>query len=204
MFAYIDPILFPDECEVLQVSADRHVYTIFKNGSSSLRKTGYKKINPEQLRELKVVEVFLRDPLDRYVSGVQTYLKNLGPGYDRETVLKLIDQHLFLNRHFSLQFHWLVNLARHTPAQIQIHSVSELKDLTSLNKNKMIRDTDLTARYSANARLMFYLELDRILIDDFMGQTVSFKDVVAHVKQHHPMLYQEVLERSQTLCGVLD
>jgi hypothetical protein len=204
MFAYIDPILFPDECEVLQVSADRHVYPIFKNGSSSLRKTGYKKIEPDQLSELKVIEVFLRDPLDRYVSGVQTYLKNLGPKYDRETVLNLIDQHLFLNRHFSLQFHWLVNLARHTRAQIQIRSVTELSDLTSLNKNKMIRDTSLNQRYSGNSRLMFYLQLDRILIDKFMGQTVSFQDIVAYIKQHYPVLYQEVLARSQTLCSVLD
>ena len=204
MFAYIDPIIFPDDCEILQVSADRYVYPIFKNGSSSLRKTGYRKISALEFADVKTVEVFLRDPLDRYISGVQTYLKKLDYKYDRETVLSMIDQYLFLNRHFCLQFHWLINLSRHTQAQIHVRSISELKDLTNLVWNTAPDDKDLVARFAVNQKLDFYLQLDKILINDFMHKIVRFQDVVAHVKQNYPELYQEILGRSQNLCSVLD
>jgi hypothetical protein len=204
MLSYIDPVLFPDECKILQVSADRYIYPIFKNGSSSLRKSGFKEINPQEFAGLDTVEVFLRDPFDRYVSGVQTFLSHLGPELDRETVLHLIDQYLFLNRHFCLQFHWLVNLARHTPARIHVKSIKELNNDTDYNWNMTVRDQELFDRFDKNSRLKFYLELDRILIDDFMNQTVHFKHIVQHIKHEYPTLYQEVLLRSQTLCSVLD
>jgi hypothetical protein len=204
MFAYIDPIIFPDDCEILQISADRYVYPIFKNGSSSLRKTGYRKISASEFANVKTVEVFLRDPLDRYVSGVQTYLKKLDCKYDRETVLGMIDQYLFLNRHFCLQFHWLINLSRHTQAQIHVRSISELEDLTNLIWNTAPDDKYLAARFAGNQKLDFYLQLDKILINDFMHETVRFQDIVAHVKQNYSELYQEILGRSQNLCSVLD
>ena len=204
MFAYIDPIIFPDECRILQISADRYVYPIFKNGSSSLKKTGYREVEHSELANLKVVEVFLRDPLDRYVGGVQTYLLHLGSNLDRDTILHVIDQYLFLNRHFCLQFHWLINLSRYTQARIHIRSMNELDQITNLTWNVLARDAELNDRFKRNAKLGFYLELDRILLDDFMGQTVYFKDIVAHVKNRYPVLYDEILGRSQLLCGVLD
>jgi hypothetical protein len=180
------------------------VYPIFKNGSSSLKKTGYREIEHCELANLEVVEVFLRDPLDRYVSGVQTYLLHLGSNFDRDTILHIIDQYLFLNRHFCLQFHWLINLSRHTQARIHIRSINELDQITDLTWNVLTRDTELSDRFKRNAKLGFYLDLDRILIDDFMGQTVYFKDIVAHIKCQYPVLYDEVLGRSQILCSVLD
>jgi hypothetical protein len=204
MFAYIDPIIFPDECRILQVSADRYVYPIFKNGSSSLKKTGYRQVEHSELANLEVVEVFLRDPLDRYVSGVQTYLLHLGSNFDRDTILHMIDQYLFLNRHFCLQFHWLINLSRYTQARIRIRSMNELDQITNLTWNVLTCDAELSDRFKRNAKLGFYLELDRILLDDFMGQTVYFKDIVAHIKYRYPVLYDEILGRSQLLCSVLD
>lgn len=204
MFSYLDPLIFPDECRILQVSVDRYVYPIFKNGSSSLKKTGYREIEPRELIDLEVVDVFLRDPLDRYVSGVQTYLLHQENRFDRNTILHLIDQYLFLNRHFCLQFHWLANLARHTPARIHICSMKEFDQVTDLQWNVLTRDMDLTNRFGCNKKLQFYLELDRILIDQFMGQTTQFKDIVAHIFHQHPILYNEILGRSQILCSVLD
>lgn len=204
MFSYIDPILFPDECKILQVSSDRYVYPIFKNGSSSLKKSGYREVESCELANIQTVEVFLRDPFDRYVTGVQTYLMHLDPTMHKETVLKLIDQYLFLNRHFCLQFHWLVNLARHTQANICIRSIEQLDQITDFTWNETTRDQSLSDRFARNQKLKFYLDLDRILVDDFVNQTVSFKDILAHIKHRRPELYQEVLKRSQTLCGVLD
>jgi hypothetical protein len=204
MLSYLDPILFPDDCKILQVSHDQFVYPIFKNGSSSLRKSGFASVPTSQFVDLKVVQVFLRDPFERFIGGVQTYLSHLDNTYDPDTVIAMIDQHLFLNRHFCLQFHWLVNLARHTPALIAIRPISELSQITQRNSNTMIHNESLSSRFHNHMRLKFYLELDRIIIDDFTGKTVKFQDIVAHIHKVNPELYQEVIQRSKTICSVLD
>lgn len=203
MFSYLDPVLFPDECKILQVSDNRYVYPIFKNGSSSLTKSGYTPVSPLQIQQLDVVDVFLRNPLQRYVSGVQTYLKRLPSNCDRETVLYMIDEYLFLNRHFCLQFHWLVNLARHTQANMHMLSVDKINKLTDIKWNTQEQDYELLERFSKNQKLQFYLGLDQIIIDQFMNKTVSLKQIVDYIKQQNTELYKEVVSRSQQLCTVL-
>jgi hypothetical protein len=204
MLGYIDPIIFPDECEVLEVAPNRYVYNIFKNGSSSLRKSGFRQLSLDEVAALDVVEVFVRDPYERYVSGVQTYLRYLNPAQDRNTVLDMIDQFLFLNRHFALQFHWLVNLARHTSASITIRPLSDMGMITDLMWNTLTRDEKLIKHFEDNDRLWFYLQLDKILTEDFVGQTVKFKDIIAHIHTSYPVLYEEVIQRTKDLCVVLD
>lgn len=203
MLGYIDPILFPDECEVLEVAPDRYVYNIFKNGSSSLRKSGFRRLLIDEIVQLDTVEVFVRDPYERYVSGVQTYLRYLDPGQDRDTVLSMIDQFLFLNRHFALQFHWLVNLARYTTANITIRPMSDMGQTTDLTWNALSRDEELLKHFQDNDRLWFYLQLDDALLE-FTGKTIKFKDIIEHIHTAYPTLYQEVIQRSQNLCTVLD
>ena len=111
MLSYLDPVLFPDEILVIELTANRYVYPIFKNASSSLFETAKATLNTTQIKRIGHVEVFVREPFERYVSGVQTYLR-MNPHLDRTTALSMIDEYLFLNRHFTLQFHWLVNLMR--------------------------------------------------------------------------------------------
>jgi len=204
MLSYIDPILFPDKCEILEISPGQYVYNIFKNGSSSLRMSGLKSVPSNKFDQLETVQVFLRDPLDRYISGVQTYISTLSDDLDKSTVLSMIDQYLFFNSHFSLQFHWLVNLARHTPALIHIKSLDQLSSITNMHRNSQVRDQQLCNRFNNNKKLQFYLELDKILINDFMNQTATLKDIVAHIQQHRPDVYQEVILRSKHICSVLD
>lgn len=204
MLGYIDPIIFPDECEVLEVAPGRYVYNIFKNGSSSLRKSGFRQLSLDEVAALDTVEVFIRDPYERYVSGVQTYLSQLDLAQDRATVLSMIDQFLFLNRHFALQFHWLVNLARYTSASITLRPLSDMGLTTELTWNAIARDEQLIKHFQDNDRLWFYLKLDKILIDTFIGQTVKFKDIIAYIHTSYPVLYEETIQRVNDLCAVLD
>ena len=204
MLSYLDPILFPDDCKILQISHEQFVYPIFKNGSSSLRKSGFASVPQSDLEDLKVVEVFLRDPFERFVGGVQTYLSHLDHRYDPDTVIAMIDEHLFLNRHFCLQFHWLVNLARHTPALIKIRPISELNQITKRYSNTMTHSDHLSDKFQNHQRLQFYLELDRTIINKFMGTTVQFQDIVSHIQTERPELYLEVIQRTKNICSVLD
>jgi hypothetical protein len=201
MLSYLDPILFPDECEVLEIGFGNFVYPIFKNGSSSLRGDNPVVINKYKIKAIVNINVYLREPFERYISGVQTYLRH-NPHLDRATALTMIDQYLFLNRHFALQFHWLVNLNRFYDGYLTFKSIDELGDITDNTFNTLERDQSIVDYFSNNAKLLFYLELDKALLE-FVGKTVKFKDVLVHIHAFYPDLYDEVIKRSQDLCNVL-
>lgn len=203
MLSYLDPILFPDQCQILEVGPDRYVYPIFKNGSSSLTAANPRALNYFEMRDLRTVEVFLREPFERYVSGVQTYLRQ-NPHLDRVTALTMIDQYLFLNSHFSLQFHWIVNLQKFTDAWMYFRPIEELHTATEHTWNMLARDQTLVDYFGSNQKLKYYLQLDKILYEDFMGQTVPLKQIVRFIQNNHSNLYNEVIARSIQICNVLD
>jgi hypothetical protein len=202
MLGYLDPMLFPDEILVIEFTKGRYVYPIYKNGSSGLFELCYSTLDTDQIRQLDHIEVFLREPFERYVSGVQTYLR-YNPHLDRATALSMIDEYLFLDRHFALQFHWIVNLQRFTDASMTFKNMSELHNDVGKTWNALTRDQSLIDYFNDNQKLWFYLLLDKILYEDFMGQTVKMSTIVAHIKDKHPVLYEEVIRRSQELCTVL-
>lgn len=203
MLSYIDPILFPDDILVIELTQGRYVYPIYKNGSSGLFEKAKTILSPDAIRNLTHIEVFVREPFERYISGVQTYLR-YNPHLDRVTTLTMIDEYLFLNRHFALQFHWLVNLQRFTnDASITFAPMSELDNAIGDTWNALTRDQSLIDYFEENDKLHFYLQLDKILYEDFMGKTVKFLDIMVHIHTFYPVLYEEVIERSQKLCAVL-
>jgi len=203
MLGYLDPILFPDDIEVLEVSPNRYVYPIFKNGSRSLISKDYRTLSKGEILDLDQVEVFVRDPFERYVSGVQSYLR-LNPNLDRATALTMIDRYLFLDRHFSLQFHWLVNLRRFCDPWIHIRPLDDLTSATDLVWNTIARDQQLVDHFQPNLKLWYYLQLDKILTEDFLGQSVKMSMILAHIRIKYPDLQNEIVLRAHSICNVLD
>jgi hypothetical protein len=202
MLSQLDNIIFPDRCDVLEiVPSQRYVYPIFKNGSSSL--SGGRTVSPEELKQIEVIDVYVRDPYERFLSGVQTFLTQ-HPSYDRKTLLLFISEYLFFNRHFCPQFHWLVNLRRHTDAKIRINHLSTLSTITTLHENRQDKDPAIDAIFKSNAKLHFYLSIDKVITEVLVGQTVRFSDIVKLIKIRHPDVYVEVIQRSKDLCNVLD
>jgi hypothetical protein len=203
MLSYLDPLLFPDECDILEVSTNRYVYPIFKNGSSSLYESGFRKLSTQEVAELNEVEILVRDPFDRFVSGVHSYVEYLDPDLDRTTALHFINQHIFLNRHFATQFHWLVNLQRYTRAKIKISPMTELASMTDLKFNDKPKYDNIRQQLGQNNKIHFYLQLDKVLTENLLGTTADFQTIVATLKFNYPAVYQEIIERSKTLCNVL-
>jgi hypothetical protein len=205
MLSQLDNIIFPDRCDVLEiVPSQRYIYPIFKNASSSLYSSGFRTVDMVELADIKNIEVLVRNPFERFISGVQTYIDNLDPNLDRTTVLHFIENNLFLNRHFCPQFHWLVNLKRFTDADITIKPLHYVGTITTEHKNVSTVDTDLVEYFENNDKVYFYLEVDKVLINNLLGKTVSFKDIVGTIKTEYPSVYQEVIQRSIDLCNVLD
>jgi hypothetical protein len=201
MLSQLDNIIFPDRCEVLEVAPQRYVYPIYKNGSSSLYNSGFRILDSAELPSLDVVEIFVRDPFERFQSGVTTWLHHNTPAHHKETLLWVINNHLFLNRHFCPQFHWLVNLRRFADAKIKINPISKLSEVTALHEN--LNYNKINYNRVLDPKVQFYLQIDKILTETLLGQTVAFSEIVDSVKQNQPAVYQEVIQRSIDLCNAL-
>lgn len=202
MLSQLDNIIFPDRCDVLEiVPSQRYVYPIYKNGSSSLYKSGFRLVDHDELPNIPVVDIYVRNPYDRFVTGVNTFLQH-NSNLDSATVLHFINNYLFLNRHFCPQFHWLVNLQRFTCAKIRINPIDTLSDITSLKANQS--EDPLLDECLNTDKLRFYLSVDKVLTEDLLGKTVPFKLIVQTIKHRYPDVYKEVVQRSIDLCNVLD
>jgi hypothetical protein len=202
MLSQLDNIIFPDRCDVLEiVPSQRYVYPIYKNGSSSLYNSGFRLVNHDELTNISIVDIYVRNPYDRFVTGVNTFLQH-NQDLDRATVLHFVNNYLFLNRHFCPQFHWLVNLQRFTRAKIRINSIDALSDITSLKINQS--EDPLLDEAVGTEKLHFYLSVDKVLTEDLLGKTVPFKLIVQTIRHRYPEVYKEVVQRSMDLCDVLD
>jgi hypothetical protein len=202
VFSQLDNIIFSDRCDVLEiVPSQRFVYPIYKNGSSSLYNSGFRRVDHHELKNISTIDIYVRDPYDRFVTGVNTFLKH-NQNLDRKTALHFITEYLFLNRHFCTQFHWLVNLQRFTDAKIVINPIESLSKITPIKDNQ---SEDLILDQILNTeKIHFYLSIDKVLINDLLGKTVTFKLIVQTIKHRYPEVYQEVIQRSINLCNVLD
>ena len=201
MLSQLDNIIFPDRCDVLEiVPSQRYVYPIYKNGSSSLYKSGFRLVDHDELSNIPVVDIYVRNPYDRFVTGVNTFLQH-NAQLDQSTVLHFVNNYLFLNRHFCPQFHWLVNLQRFTDAKIRINPISALSDITALRVNQS--EDPLLDEYLSRDKLHFYLSIDKVLTEDLLGKTVPFKLIVQTIKHRYPEVYKEIIQRSKDLCNVL-
>ena len=140
MFSDLDSIIFPDSCEVIKVSSQQYVYSIFKNGSNSLsyeqQRQGWTTISADKINDSTVpITVFLRDPRDRFISGVNTFVQHClrdNPKLDIPTVMHFVKNFLFLNTHYCPQFFWLVNLSRFNSNRIKLQGMTDLAQLTDL------------------------------------------------------------------------
>lgn len=208
MLSYLDPVIFPDECEILEIiPRTRYVYPIYKNGSTSLYETGFPILNRESFIDLSVVDVFIRSPWPRFISGVQTYLRYLkhqDPNIDARTVMKMISECTFLNRHFSLQFHWLCNLSRFYRGNLKLLPIADLSNITHIQINHKTPDIELIEYFVKSEKINFYLQLDKIIHDFLLGHIVTFSDVLTEIKFRNPDLYREVITYSKNICSVLD
>ena len=204
MLGTITPELFPNECQVIEIIPDtQYVYPIFKNGSSSLVRSGYPLISDQQLSAIKNVEVYVREPHDRFVSGVQTYLSKLDSKADIKTALYFIEKYLYLNRHFCPQIFWLMNLRRFTNASITIKPIESITQITNFNINQSKRDLELVKHFEQKSKVRFYNEIDEVLTINLLGKTVEFNEIIELLKENYSELYFELFTRCRDIIDVV-
>lgn len=196
MLSIIDKKLFPDTVELYKLTNGMTVYPIHKNGSSTLREIAVGKVDPSTAT---TVDIFVRDPYERFLSGVQTYIiKN---NLDMRTTAEIVNQLYFLDNHFCPQLFWVINLARFTDAQIRINHLDTLSSITALHHNQ--QHNTLDDYFKNNTQLKYYLELDCVLYENFLGQTVSQQQIFDTVKSNYPELYNDTVAYSRSILNVL-
>jgi hypothetical protein len=214
MLSYLDCIIFPDRCDVIEVlPSQRYVYPIFKNASSSLHyqaiQSNWRIIINEQIKKLSHIEVILRDPQQRLVSGFNTFVQNVlqdNPELDQGTVVWFAKNYLFLDRHYCPQFFWLINLARYLSPDtvLTFQHMNSVADITALHKlPEGITPPTQEMQQHANSipNIDMYQRLDQILFDQCLGQSMTFGQVLNTLHQQDPTAYDWVVGRSQQILN---
>jgi len=204
----LDTELFPDLCEVVEMPLhNQWIYLIHKNGNSSLRiqqaRDNLAVFTNDQIRALDYVDVYIRNPQIRYVSGVNTYLQHLQrdhPELDSSTAFWFAKRYKFLNTHYLPQFHWLANLARylHSDAKIRLRDFQDFEKIAEQNdRAKVIPPTkefvDNLLKNNHNIELWLYL--DQILLD-LAGQEFTWSELLEYYQCNHKNIIEHVLPKT--------
>jgi hypothetical protein len=205
MLSRIDDIIFPDRCEVIELASQRYIYSIFKNGSSSINEYAQaqkcKILFNEQIRKLTDINVIIRNPQERFISGFNTYVYNTlrdNPDLDLDTIIYFAETYLFLNRHYAPQFSWLVNLTRYVDkntTKLHLHGMDSLKEFTPLiisPPEKKILSQEVVDRLNTNIHNEMYLRIDNLLLS-LVGQSVTFEEILTYLKEQDLKACEHVL-----------
>ena len=99
--------LLNTDCIVVDVGPHT-VYPIFKNGSSSLMSVSNKTYVNKQISECKSIDIIIRDPETRFVSGLNENCQQ--NNLDVKDTWDLVYEDKLINRHFAPQWLWLLHL----------------------------------------------------------------------------------------------
>ena len=205
MFSRIDEIIFPNRCEVIEIQASqRYIYPIFKNGSTSIfeyaYQQNYKILFNNQIARAKVIDVVLRDPVDRYISGFNTFVYNTkreNPGLDLDTIIYFAKTYLFLNRHYTPQLFWLEHLSKYADPDtiLQLRGMDSIVAYSPLNigpKQEFILTNSLVDDLVNDIHVKTYLELDNILLS-MIDSNLTYNEIMKCIKNQHPAGYAKCI-----------
>lgn len=204
MFTRLDDILYPSKVEVIHFEdKGKYIYPIFKNGSTAIYRNQeinkYKSLVNEQIRKLTDIDVFLRNPKERYQSGFQTFIHN-NFELDYQTVFRLGQQGHILDRHYLPQINWLLNLMRYLDpsAKIHIHNIQMLVHYAPGNDRPQKSNLEVPM----NTWTEMALRLDWILWNDMSGQGWTPREILTKLAEDDTLAYSTVF-KSKGLANVL-
>lgn len=216
MLTQFDTELYPNDCEVVEMlSHNQFVYLIQKNGSSSLRReirdNNLKVYRNQEISELDTIDVYIRDPKQRYISGVNTYIQFLNRDYphlDTDTCIWFATRYNFLNRHYLPQFLWLVNLSRFCRAETKIclRNFKDIANITKHNNDAGITkpSTEFVEKVLANTSedMSLWWFLDQML-QDLNGTSLTFRQITEHIQAHPSGVYYTFTQRFSEIAKTL-
>ena len=204
----LDTELFPKLCEVVEIPLhNQWVYLIQKNGSSSLRiqqsRDNLAVFTNDEISALDYVDVYIRNPRARYVSGINTYLQHLQrdhPELDYLTAFWFARRYKFLNTHYLPQFHWVANLSKYLrdDTLIRFRNFQTFGNIADINDDaKVNKPTQefIKQLFQDDKSIELWLYLDQILLD-LAGQEMTWKQLTTYYHLNHPDIIKHVLPKT--------
>ena len=174
--------IFTTDCFVVKLLNGEYVYPIFKNGRTSLdeyaSKNNLEYLKNSQLSNLKEITIFLRDPVERFASGVHTVIEfeNI---IDTSSFLKDIENLNFYDRHFLPQVCWLFHLVRYYKNTVRLLPVKELYNYIPNRDAPPIKNLSVERKQQIlSIDYKNYVEADKKLLNSYLGKTVELKKIV--------------------------
>ncbi len=188
--------------KVLELLPGKFVYPIFKNGRSSIeafaKEKNIKWLINEQLEKLPMITVFLREPQERFVSGVHSFIefeRRKNKDIDYETMLHCIEHHHVVNEHFMPQFFHIKKLMKHYSGMIELRGLGELKEWIPNRNKPAIPDITEAQRQRINKisypdnlfdALLFERHMYKIADIYYVSKKINIRSLVAEIEYALP------------------
>ena len=178
--------IFTPDCVVICISNNLAIYPIYKNGFTSLEayaeKNNCQTLKNLEISQLDQIEIFLRNPIERFVSGVHTAIE-WNKIHNEDLYLKDVENINVYDRHFMPQIYWLFHLFKYFKKKVKISSVKELynlipnRDVPEIKKLTKKREKKILSINFKN-----YVEADKKLLHKYLGKTVELKTIIEEFK----------------------
>jgi len=146
------------------------VYPIFRVGSTSLVYSCDRKYFNKEISKFENIVVLLRDPLERFVSGLNKYCWQ--NKLDIDETWREVEQGRLMDRHFAPQYTWLLHLNIFHHGTVTLMPFKHIDRITNLHK---IRDKEKQKQKVVSIPNL--VDVDYQLIAR-IGQTVNLDELI--------------------------
>jgi len=185
--------LFADQTILVDRISDTKYLLIHKNGSTSLEELANKNPNRYELHQadcldknkIEEVVVFVRDPIERFFSGLRTQMELYK--IPSSVITDMINRDnivTFFDLHTTPQFWKILGLGKQYQVKFKLLPMSRLHtvDDTIKHLNKSLIDTRLELTNRALQRLDHFYTEDIIMYNNFLNTVVSVDDIIEKIK----------------------
>ena len=183
--------LIKTDCKVVRIGED-YIYPIFKCGSTTLFVNADHILVNEELQNLPIIKVILRDPEERFIAGVNKYCDDNNVAIDN--VVKQIKKDRVADEHFVPQWVWLFHLYRFYKGNVSILPMSQLDTYIKQKHNKNLKNfpkewKEAVGKRVGHARNMNeikkpvpiineFVSNDKEIIKNFMNKEIDLKTII--------------------------
>ena len=164
---------------------NEYYFPIFKNGSSSIQsyaeKNKCKWLFDRQCGRAKVISIFIRDPKERFISGVHSFIeyeKRKFKDIDYETVLYLIKNHGLINLHFETQHRHLARLSEFFDGHVVLKGMGELDEVVGCHVKPRIPKISADQKTTIEKLIPDTIKIDYNLFDK-IGRKELIRNVLS-------------------------
>jgi len=160
------------DCSVVQMKQN-FIYPIMRVGSSSLRHSADRFIHNQEISRCDHINVLIRDPADRFISGLNEYCESNDLSVD--DAWHLVERGSLIDRHFAPQYIWLLHLYKFYKGIITIKPFASLNEFTNVHKKKN------TKAKTPVPLIKNFVEIDNEIMS-YLNQTVELGDIIRRHK----------------------